>query len=169
MKLVNASSELCHNECFNKRVNSPYTFSIAGTHLKFNEANGHVLLQYFAFKKDEDGLPLIPNDVRIEDALDAYIKYKELQRMFINGTEDVLTRMQYMEQQALIKMKEAKYHLHLPTWESMMQLAYKKKDDVARFLIPEVRVPSAGWWYSPFGSRKTIPTGSIDKNFSTWK
>lgn len=39
MKLVNASSELCHNECFNKRVNSPYTFSIAGTHLKFNEAN----------------------------------------------------------------------------------------------------------------------------------
>ena len=169
MKLVNASSELCHNECFNKRVNSPYTFSIAGTHLKFNEANGHVLLQYFAFKKDEDGLPLIPNDVRIEDALDAYIKYKELQKMFINGTEDVLTRMQYMEQQALIKMKEAKYHLHLPTWESMMQLAYKKKDDVARFLIPEVRVPSAGWWYSPFGSRKTIPTGSIDKNFSTWK
>jgi competence CoiA-like predicted nuclease len=86
--------------------------------------------------------------------------------MYINGTEDVVQRMQYMEQQALFKMKEAKYHLHLPTWESMMQLAYKKKEDVARFLIPEIRIPSSGWWYRPF--LKSLPTGSMDKNFSTW-
>jgi len=45
-------------------------------------------------------------------------------------------------------MKEAKYHLHLPTWKSMMDLAYKKKQDVERFVLPEVRM-NTKWWYSP--------------------
>ena len=148
LKLVNTSTDLCYKDSFNKYANTENTFTISDKKLKFSFKDGIILLQYFAFRKDEDGLPLIPDDVRIEDAIEAFVIYKELQKMYINGVENVLQRMQYMEMKWMEKYKESKDHLHLPTYKSLIKYAYKNQTKHDKYIIPEIR-NNERWWYLP--------------------
>lgn len=149
LKLANKKSGLCLEGCLNKSIQHGEEFNISENHISFGFAEGTVLLQYYAFAKDEYGLPLIPDDVRIEEAIEAYIIYKELSKKFYSGEENVLQRMQYAELKSDEKYSIAKSHLHLPSWKSMIDYAYKTQTKNNKYIAPEIRTRYS-WWYNPF-------------------
>lgn len=157
LKLANKKSGYCLEGCLNKQVKEAEEFTINENSISFGFKEGTVLLQYYAFVKDEDGLPLIPDDVRIEEAIESFIIYKELAKKFYSGEENVLQRMQYAELKSDEKYNIAKTHLHLPSWKNMIEYAYKNQTKNHKYINPEVRNPYS-WWYFPFGTFNNFST-----------
>lgn len=146
LKMGNKRNGLCVEGCLNKSAKSEDEFILNENNASFTFKEGNVLLQYFAFAKDEDGLPLIPDDVRIEEAIEYYIIYKELEKKFITGEENVLQRMQYAQMKSDEKFNIAKTHLHFPTWKSMVEYARKNQTKNHKYIVGDVR-NIYSWWY----------------------
>jgi len=149
LKLVNKKNGFCVEGCLNKNCENENEFHLKENTATFNFKEGTVLIQYFAFPKDEDGLPMIPDDIRIEEAIEYYIIYKELEKKFISGEENVLQRLQYAQLKNDEKFNVAKTHLHLPSWKSMIDYAYKNQTKNHKYITPEVRRMNS-WWYNPY-------------------
>jgi hypothetical protein len=54
--------------------NTVYTYTINDGMINTNQKDGQVLIKYEKFKTDEDGLPMIPDEVSLVKAIENYIK-----------------------------------------------------------------------------------------------
>lgn len=57
-------------------VASPPTFSINNNYITFDVKEGKVCMAYLAFPLDDEGLPLIPDDVKYKRAVSSYLQMK---------------------------------------------------------------------------------------------
>lgn len=63
-----------------------------------NFCKGVVLLNYYAYPYDENGLPLIPNTPKIKLAIEQYIKWKALEKLWVNNDDmGVQQKMMYFK------------------------------------------------------------------------
>lgn len=66
---------------------SKHEINISNGELYTNFETGLVLLNYYAYPYDEEGLPKIPDDPKVKLALEQYIKWKALENMWVNNDD----------------------------------------------------------------------------------
>lgn len=148
LKLINKHVK-CSDSCVNYRVDSDEQYFISDNSLQFNFEKGSVILQYFAFEVDENGLPMIPDDVRIEETLEAFITYRLFQKGYYNNIADLRDRMLFSKQDYETKYVEAERHLNIPEYKTMVEYG-KKRLNRWKPLLPEDKVSlNNSWWIKP--------------------
>lgn len=68
--------------------------------------SGRVYIEYFA-ELEDDGIYMIPDKPRITEWIIADMMYQCLKYLYINGTPDILQRMQFLKQDANLKFLDA--------------------------------------------------------------
>lgn len=63
-----------HLDKIGDRNSSMYTYSINNGMIKLNQKNGEVFVVYDSIKCDENGIPMIPDNINVEKAIENYIK-----------------------------------------------------------------------------------------------
>lgn len=95
------------------------------THTLFtNFPDGIVLLNYYAYPYDENGLPLVPNTPKIKLAIEHYIKWKVLEKLWINNDDPgVQQRMMYFKNEfEQNSYPDAEYVVKLTSMRSMTDM-----------------------------------------------
>lgn len=101
----------------------------------FNFDEGTVYIKYQTILLDDDGLPMIPDEVKIEQAIEDYIVYRFFQESYYNNYFDALQRMQYSEQKYLLSFGKALSFTKLPTVQSMLEVAKRLRNRYTRLEI----------------------------------
>ena len=134
------NTNLCDEDSPNFYSDCPYEFNMDERCLYFNfhEGKGQVLLQYLAFPYDEDGYPLIPDDAKIEQAIEDYIMFKMFEWMYLNDiTNSSVQKMQYLEMKYNTSHKSALNYVKLPSYQDSVEMAYKNVKN--RFKLLEIK------------------------------
>lgn len=126
----------CSEDCLNLISTSTYEISINDNTIFTNFEDGAILLQYFAFPLDDEGLPQIPDIIEIEKAVENYILWQIFQDFYL--TDDIpnaAQKMQYLEMQYNRSLAEAKYILKLPRFSQLVNYTRRARsvNDVSFF------------------------------------
>lgn len=132
------TKQKCDPCCINLNTTCGYKFSIENNKIYTNFEVGSVNLEYYALPIDEDGYPEILEEPRIEEAVERYLVYKVLEKIYINGAADTLHRMQYAEAKYKEAMAEVMHFIKLPTWASMVAFSKKNKGYLDIFHVPSM-------------------------------
>lgn len=117
LTLKNFKVEKCNRESPSIHNKSSLEVTMDNDNFYFNFETGSVYLQYHRLMVDEDGIPMVPDVIQIEQAIESFIIYKIFQKLYFNGTMDALQRMEYSEQ---------KWNEHYRTAVSWVKLASAK-------------------------------------------
>lgn len=99
-------------------------FLIEYPYIKVNFKAGKVRLRYYGYKLDEEGLPLIVDDINVKEAITEYIikKYSRIKYM----TKQIsLNEYVAIEQMANMKLDKARAMLSMPTPSEFRDLSLK--------------------------------------------
>lgn len=106
----------------NRRVvSNPPQFSINNNYMTFDIKEGKVCMAYWAFPIDEEGFPLIPDDVKYKRAISSYL---QLKIDYILWRQDTLTDKVYLksEEDWRWNVASASSHLKMPDVNQMESL-----------------------------------------------
>ena len=82
--------------CFGSK--SKHEIDIANRTIYTNFCDGIVLLNYYAYPYDENGLPKIPDKPKIQLAIEHYLKWKTLENLWLNNDDlGVQQKMMYFK------------------------------------------------------------------------
>ena len=97
------------------------SYRTEGGYIYTNFETGTLELSYLAFKTDEDGYPMIPDDERYISAIKAYVMYMIAFKMWL---QDKISTDKYkvLEQEWLFYVKSAKTKAHMPDVDGMEAL-----------------------------------------------
>jgi len=97
---------------------NPPSFTINSNYITFNVKEGKVCMAYWAFPLDDEGFPLVPDDLKYKRAVSSYLQYKV---DYIMWRQDLLTDKVYMksEQDWLWNVASASSHLKTPDLNQM--------------------------------------------------
>lgn len=84
----------CSLDCANLNVSSPESFDIRDNKFVVNFREGTVYLIYYSEERDEKGYQLIPDNVRIAEYIESYIKYKMFEQLSNQATDETFNQMQ---------------------------------------------------------------------------
>jgi hypothetical protein len=120
-------TDLCYKDSPNFHCQSIYDFNIDKNYIYTNLSDGSLYLEYLAFPYDEDGLPMIPDETKIEKAIESFIMYKVFEDFWINDVvNNAQNKMQYYKNEYTIHHKEALNYVKLSSFAELTNLAYKK-------------------------------------------
>ena len=120
------NTDLCFKDSPVFDVKSIYDFTIDKNYIYTNLNKGNLYLEYLAFPYDENGLPMIPDETKIEKAISSYIMYKILEDFWVNDTvNNAQTKMQYYQNEYNIAHKGALNYVKLFSYEEAINMAYK--------------------------------------------
>lgn len=123
LKLGNIDTKrCCVKNCVNMYATCTDTISIQNSHIYTNFERGSIYLSYNAFPVDEEtGLPLIPDNVRIEKCIEYYIKKNIIESLWVNSDADVAQKVPYFNQQYMQALGDAQYETKLPTFNRLVE------------------------------------------------
>lgn len=131
-------TEMCDEDSPNYFSKDDYEFNIDSNYMYFNFEKGRVLLEYLAFPYDEDGYPLIPDEPKIEQAIEDYIRFKLFEYFYLNDiSNNPLQKMQFLKMQYETSHKSALNYIKLPDFQTSMDTAYKNVKN--RFKLFEIK------------------------------
>lgn len=139
IKLVNYTVDRCISSSPIKTNNSTLKANMDANYFYFNFEDGWVYLQYYSFVVDEDGLPMVPDVVEAESAIEKYIIYRFFQELYYNTTIDALQRMQYAQQEYQRAFDKARTYCKFPTFKELMSISEKNKGRFKMFELAPVR------------------------------
>lgn len=121
MRAGNVNTEKhCSKKCPNVHNDSPDVFTIQNGRIYTNFEHGDLFLVYKGFALGEDGLPMIPNNVIIEKAIEDYIKYNIIKNLRTNGDADVANLMQIYQHDMEMSMGAAITLTKTPSFSTML-------------------------------------------------
>jgi hypothetical protein len=106
----------------NSRVPSvPVSFTLNNNYITFNVKEGNVCMAYWAFPLDEEGFPLIPDDVKYKRACSNYLQYRI---DYIMWRQDLIADKVYAEskQEWEWGIASASSHIKMPDLNQMEML-----------------------------------------------
>lgn len=97
---------------------NPPSFTLNDNYITFNIKHGKVCLSYYAFPLDDEGYPLIPDDLKYKRAVSSYLQYK---MDYIMWRQDLLDDKVYVksEQDWMWNVASAASHLKMPDVNQM--------------------------------------------------
>jgi hypothetical protein len=115
-----------HSDCPNAYNTCENNFNLDSNYFYFNFTDAYVHIQYFADAFDEQGYPMVVDDEYVIKALEDYLIFKSLQKLFINGVADVQTRMMYYQGEHNTSLKEALFNQKLDSFTSIINAAKRR-------------------------------------------
>lgn len=107
---------------------SAFEISISDGQIYANFSKDSIYMKYYAYPKDENGVPEIPDIEYVEKAMEWCIKYEILMNMWINNSvPGIENRWQYAKQQYDFWMSEAKKFLQLSSFAQMVETARRNR------------------------------------------
>ena len=120
--------EDCVNFSYHHHCHRHDEITITNGTILTNFNDGHIYMQYYAFPYDEDGLPMIPDVLEVEKAVEWYIKSQILLNFwFADDVANVQTKWQKAEVEAEKWMAEARYIGRLPSFSGMVNSIRNKR------------------------------------------
>jgi hypothetical protein len=139
IKLVNYNISSCVPGSPAVTNTSSNVASMDGNHFYFNFTEGSVYLQYFTMPKDETGLPMIPDVVEIERAIEAYIYYKAFRQLYYGTTMDVYRKFQDAKLEYREFFDKAKTWIKFPSFAEVMEISRSNKKRLQLFELRSAR------------------------------
>lgn len=140
VKIKNYKSVSCETDSPSLKTKEPFEASISKNSISFNFNEGYVYLQYYGFEVDEEGLPLIPDQVYIESAIETHIIYSFFLEQYYNNTFDVAQRLGLADQKAKEALSNAISWRKLPTVVSSLDMIAKRNKKYKKFNYLHSRV-----------------------------
>jgi hypothetical protein len=94
LKPGNISNSGCDFFCANYGSTSLDTFDIVGDKFVTNFRKGSVYMVYYADPTSECGAPLIPDNIKIRQYIEDYIKYKIFEQVYNSVTDETFNQVQ---------------------------------------------------------------------------
>lgn len=111
----------CSKTCPNVYSQSDITFTIQNRKIYTNFKEGEIMIFYKAFPiDDETGLPMIPDNVLIEKAIEDYVKYNILKSLRTNGEADVAQILPLYQRDMDLSMAKAITETKTPSFSTMI-------------------------------------------------
>jgi hypothetical protein len=131
--------ENCSLDSFNIWSDSMETFEVRGKSLLTNFPEGTLYMVYYIESFDENDFQLIPDNVRIQDYLKAYLKYKCFENIYNNISDETLNQVQqklmYYEQKMLEAKEDAKNEIKMQTIEQQIRATKSARNRLRKFNI----------------------------------
>lgn len=125
---IRLSSSVMFDKClqYDNSYQCSYEYTIIeGEVLRFNFRNGIVAIAYEKIKTDENGYPMIPDNISVITAIVYYIRYKQSEFEFFNNQQGSEKKMQYSKMQWETYCKQAVSELMIPKSIDEMQNLYE--------------------------------------------
>ena len=90
---INARNH-CGESCLNANASGPDTFDIRDNKFVVNFREGTVYFLYYSKELTEDGYEYIPDDLRIQEYIEAYIKAKMFEQLSNQTTDETYNQIQ---------------------------------------------------------------------------
>ena len=121
MQLSPNVRELCADECLNIYCSNFNEITITNGVIYTNFPEGTIYMQYYAFPMDEKGLPMIPDSIEIETAIEWYIKWKLMLNFWFNDDiPNAQSKWQKAEEMYRMAFAEAKFMGKLPAFSTLV-------------------------------------------------
>lgn len=122
MKAGNVNTrKMCTDRCPNIYNESQDTFTIQNGKIYTNFKDGGMMMLYKAFPLDEEtGLPMIPDNVLIEKAIEDYIKYNIIKNLRTNGDANVAQLLPLYQHDMDLSMGKAITETKTPSFATMV-------------------------------------------------
>lgn len=127
------------DDCHNLKTRHTFVYSINDSYIFTNFKNGQLCLSYLAFPVDEDGFPLIPDNVSYREAVYHYIVKKLFYPDYISGKLNP-NIYQDMEAEWDAHCMQARGKANMPDVDKMQSIM----NQFVR-LIPDINAHSAGF------------------------
>lgn len=121
LKLSPNVKEACSENCINLIETCQDEISFNNGYILTNFSDGDIYLKYYAFPLDEKGMPLIPDIIEIEKAIEWYIKNQLILNWWlVDDLKDSVNKWQKAEAEYEKWMAEARYVLKMPSFSQMV-------------------------------------------------
>lgn len=101
------TKDKCAVDCLNFSPTCQEHFELDGCNIFTMVEDGVVYMEYYAQPVDEDGNPLIPDNIYIQKYISCYIKFKLFEKLLNSTTDESFNQMNYKYQLAEKKMNDA--------------------------------------------------------------
>jgi hypothetical protein len=89
---ISVKNEHCSLDCLNIGSTAPDSFDVRDNKFVVNFTDGAVNLIYYAKEYDEKGNQLIPDNIRIKNYIEMYIKYKLFEQLHNQSTDETFNQ-----------------------------------------------------------------------------
>lgn len=127
---INARNH-CGDYCLNVNSSSPDTFDIRDNKFVVNFREGNVYVLYYSKNLSEDGLEMIPDNLRIQEYIEAYIKAKMFEQLSNQITDETYNQIQQKADRYKQLADEA---LQIARVETRSETSYDKHRKILRTL-----------------------------------
>jgi hypothetical protein len=118
---------ICSEDCLNLISSNDWEITINDGYI-YTNFDGCIYLKYYGFPLDDDGLPMVPRVLEIENAIEWYIKYQVLLNMWFNSdVPDIQNKWSKAEEQYNKWLNEARWKLKLPSFATLINQARNKR------------------------------------------
>jgi len=121
--------ENCSWDCANIGVTSPESFDIRDNKFVVSFREGTVYLVYYSEERNEQGYQLIPDNVRIKEYIESYIKYKLFEQLCNQITDETYNQIEAKKESYKAEQFEKQI---IAETEMKKQTVYEKKRSVLR-------------------------------------
>jgi len=134
------STSLCVEGCENLKVSSTDIIKI-NQHKKASATfqEGCVYIKYFSRPFDEDGIPMIPEVLEVEEYIKAYLKYKFFEQMWHSvmdeSTKQVTEKLMYYKREQLEKLQAAYNYLMTKSKQQIADSIVRTRNRFNKFHI----------------------------------
>lgn len=113
--------KMCTDRCPSVHNDSEHTFTIQNRKIYTNFKDGDIFMIYKAFPvDDETGLPMIPDNILIEKAIEDYIKYNIIKNLRTNGDASVAQLVSLYDKDMQLSMGKAITETKTPSFATMV-------------------------------------------------
>jgi hypothetical protein len=119
----------CSVNCLNFYSNSLESFDVRDGKFIVNFRDSDVYLVYYSEEYDDDGYQLIPNNIRIEEYIEMFIKYKVFEMLSNQITDETWNQIDRKKQEYKQMSDEAKIMADI---ETKKQTVYQKQMAIKR-------------------------------------
>ncbi len=127
---INARNQ-CGENCLNANASGPDTFDIRDNKFVVNFREGTVYLLYYSRDTDCDGYEYIPNNLRIQEYIEDYIKAKMFEQLSNQVTDETYNQIQAKADKYAQKADES---FQIARVETRLETAYDKHRKTLRTL-----------------------------------
>lgn len=101
------AKNMCEDSRFKKFYDYPYYYDVNGRILSTNHPDGELLIRYKKYRVDDEGYPMIPDHVTMQDLVQFYLRYKIFEQLWNSVTDETYNQMQNKMQYYEQKYNEA--------------------------------------------------------------
>ena len=140
IRVYHASKQYCTEGCQNLSVSSSDVLQIYdNSKVSSTFETGCVYIRYFSRPVDDDGIPLIPEILEVEEYIKAYLKFKFFEMLWHSVMDEsvnqIVSKFQYYKNDSLSKLQAALGYLMTYSRQQMADNVVRQKQRFFRYHI----------------------------------